>query len=126
LVFASHVALDSGTLFDWAPPDEQAAAANAFVTELFRMHAQVLEAALAVQSAQDAQHVAAHQATQIADPVGISEGDFILLEYSDLGLGALVPKLRTPRKGPFEVTQHVISIGIDWNVGTSSHREQFS
>jgi hypothetical protein len=37
----------------------------------------------------------------------IREGDNVLLEYLDLGLGALVPKIRTPRKGPFEVTQRV-------------------
>jgi hypothetical protein len=44
LGFASHADLDGGTLFDWAPPDEQAAAdppprTNAFVAELFRMQA---------------------------------------------------------------------------------------
>jgi hypothetical protein len=64
--------------------------------------------ALAVQLAQDAQHLAARQATaQNADPVEIREGDYVLLEYPDLGLGALVPKIRTPRKGAFEVTQRV-------------------
>jgi hypothetical protein len=41
-------------MFDWAPPDEQAAVdpparTNAFVAVLFHMHAQVLETALAVQ-----------------------------------------------------------------------------
>jgi hypothetical protein len=36
------------------------------------------------------------------DPVEIREGDYVLLEYSDLGLGALVPKIL-----PFEVTQRV-------------------
>jgi hypothetical protein len=49
----------------------------------------VLEAALAVQLAQDAQHLAARQAAQIAqiaDPVEIREGDYVLLEYPDLGL----------------------------------------
>jgi hypothetical protein len=39
LVFASHADLDRGILFDWAPPDEQAATdpparANAFLAEL--------------------------------------------------------------------------------------------
>jgi hypothetical protein len=80
---------------------------NAFVAELFRIQAQVLETALAVQLAQDAQHLAARQAAQIADPVEIREGDYVLWEYPDLGLGALVPKIRTPRKGPFEVTERV-------------------
>jgi hypothetical protein len=42
---------------------------NAFAAELFRMQAQVLETTLAVQLAQDAQHLAARQATQITDPV---------------------------------------------------------
>jgi hypothetical protein len=60
---------------------------------------------------QDAQHLAARQAAQIADPVEIREGDYVLLEYPDLGLGALVPKIRTPRKGPFEVTQIRIGYG---------------
>jgi hypothetical protein len=69
----------------------------------------VLETALAVQLAQDTQHLAARQAAQIADPVKIREGDYVLLEYPDLGLGALVPKIRKPRKGPFEVTQRVNS-----------------
>jgi hypothetical protein len=57
-------------LFGWAPPDEQAAArTNAFVAELFRMQAVVLETALAVQLAKGAQHLAARQATQIANPL---------------------------------------------------------
>jgi hypothetical protein len=94
------------------PPDEKAAVdpptrTNAFVAELFRMQAHVLETALAVQLAQDAQHLAARQAMQIADPMEICEGDYVLLEYSDLGLSVLVPKIRTPRKGPFEVMQRV-------------------
>jgi hypothetical protein len=102
-VFASHVDLDRGILFDWAPPDEQAAAAppartNAFIAELFRMQTQVLETALAMQLAQDAQHLAARQAKFLADPVAIREGDYVLLEYPDLGLGALVPKIRTPQR----------------------------
>jgi hypothetical protein len=42
---------------------------------LFRIQAQVLETALAVQLAQDAQHLAARRAAQIADPVEIREGD---------------------------------------------------
>jgi hypothetical protein len=67
----------------------------------------VLEAALVVQLALDAQHLAAHQGAQIADPVEIREDDYVLLEYPDLGLGALVPNIRRPRKGPFEVTQRV-------------------
>jgi hypothetical protein len=46
---------------------------------------------------------------EIADPVEICEGDYVLLEYPDLGLGALLPKIRTPRKGPFEITQRVNS-----------------
>jgi hypothetical protein len=112
LGFALHADLDRGILFDWAPPVEQAAAnpparTNAFVAELFHMQVQVLETALAVQLAQDAQHLADRQASQIADPVEIREGDYVLLEYPDLGLGALVSKIRTPRKGPFEVTQRV-------------------
>jgi hypothetical protein len=86
LVFASHADFDRRILFDWAPPDEQVAAdplarTNAFVVELFRMQAQVLETALAVQLAQDGQHLAVRQATQIADPVEIREGDYVLLEY---------------------------------------------
>jgi hypothetical protein len=112
LVFASHADLDRGILFEWATPDEQCAnnppaRTNAFVADLFRIQAQVLETALAEQLAQDAQHLAARQAAQIADPVEIREGDYVLLKYSDLGLGAVVPKIRTPRKGPFEVTQCV-------------------
>jgi hypothetical protein len=35
------------------------------------------------------------------------EGDYVLLEYPDLGLGELVPTFRMPRKGTFEVTQRV-------------------
>jgi hypothetical protein len=70
LVFASHADFDRGILFDWAPPDEQGT--NAFVAELFRMQAQVLETALVVQSLQDGQHLAARQTTQIADPVEIT------------------------------------------------------
>jgi hypothetical protein len=63
LVFASHADLDKGILFEWATPDEQSAhnppaRANAFVAELFRIQAQVLETALAVQLAQDAQQLA--------------------------------------------------------------------
>jgi hypothetical protein len=60
------------------------------------MQARVLEAALAVQLAQNAQHLAARRATQIADPVKTREGDYVLLAYPDLDLGALVPKIRTP------------------------------
>jgi hypothetical protein len=60
-----------------------------------------------VQLAQDAQHLAARQAAQIADAVEIQEGDYVLLDYRDLGLGTLVPKIRTPRRRPFEVTQRV-------------------
>jgi hypothetical protein len=71
------------------------------------MQAQLLEKALAVQLAQDAQHLAACRATQITNPVEIREGDYVLLEYPDLGLGALVPNIRTLRKGPFKVTQCV-------------------
>jgi hypothetical protein len=41
---------------------------NAFVAYLFRMQAQVLETALAVQLAQNTQHLAARQGAQIADP----------------------------------------------------------
>jgi hypothetical protein len=48
---------------------------NAFVAELFRI--QVLETALAVQLAQDAQHLASRQAAQIADLVEIREGDYV-------------------------------------------------
>jgi hypothetical protein len=112
LVFASHADLDRGILLEWAMPDEQSAnnppaRTNAFVAELLRIQAQVLETALAVQLAQNAQHLAARQATQIADPVAIRDGDYVLLEYPNLGLGALVPKIRTPRKGPFEITQRV-------------------
>jgi hypothetical protein len=79
LVFASHTDLDRGILFEWATPDEQAAAdptahTNDFIVELFRavllvilsggilsyfVQAQVLETALAVQLAQDAQQLAA-------------------------------------------------------------------
>jgi hypothetical protein len=87
LVFASHADSDRGILFDWAPPDDTAdppTRTNAFVAELFRMQAQVLETALAVQLAQGAQHLAARQATQITDPVEI-----LLLGYLDLNLGAL-------------------------------------
>jgi hypothetical protein len=78
LIFASYADLVKGIVFDWAPPDEQATAdpparTNAFVAEVFRMQAQVLETVLAVQLAQDAQHLAARQATQIA--VEIREGD---------------------------------------------------
>jgi hypothetical protein len=54
----------------------------------------VLETALAVQLAQDTQNLVARQAAQIADPVEIREGDYVLFEYLDLGLGALVPKIR--------------------------------
>jgi hypothetical protein len=95
LVFASHADLDRGILFERATPDEQfaydpPARMNAFVSELFRIQAQVLGTALAVQLAQDAQNLATRQAVQIADPVEIREGDYVLLEYSDLGLGALV------------------------------------
>jgi hypothetical protein len=80
LVFASHADLDRGILFEWATPEEQGAnnppsRANAFVADLFRVQAQVFEAALAVQLAQDAQHLAARQAAQIADPVEIREGE---------------------------------------------------
>jgi hypothetical protein len=64
----------------------------------------VLEIAFAMQLAQDVQHLAARQAAQIADPVEFHEGDYVLLEYPNLGQGGLVPKIRTPRKGPFEVT----------------------
>jgi hypothetical protein len=82
LVFASHADLNRGILFEWATPDEQTATdpparTNAFVAELFRIQAQVHESALAVQLAQDAQH-------QIADPVEIRKGDYVLLEYPDL------------------------------------------
>jgi hypothetical protein len=104
LVLASHADLDRGILFEWATPGEQfannpPARTNAFVADLFRIQAQVLETALVMQLAQDAQHLAARQAAQIADPVEIWEGDYVLLEYPDLGLGALIPKIRTPRKG---------------------------
>jgi hypothetical protein len=61
------------------------------------MQAQVLDTALAMQLAQDAQHLAVRQATQIADSVEIREGDYVLLEYPDLGLGALVQKKRLVR-----------------------------
>jgi hypothetical protein len=79
------------------PVAATSARTNTFVAELFRIHAQVLETALAVQLAQDAQHLAARQAAQIADLVEIREGDYVLL----------VPKIPIPRKGPFEVTQRV-------------------
>jgi hypothetical protein len=106
--------LDRGVLFEWATPDEQfannpPARTNAFVADLFRIQAQVLETALAVQLAQDAQHLPARQAAQIVDPVEIRKGDYVLLEYPDLGLGAPVPKIRTLRKRLFEVTQRVNS-----------------
>jgi hypothetical protein len=72
LVFASHTDLYRGILFDW--PDEKAATnpparTNAFVAELFRIQTQVLETALAMQLAQDAQHLAARQDAQIADTI---------------------------------------------------------
>jgi hypothetical protein len=72
--------LDRGILFEWATPDEQIAnnppaRTNAFVAELFQIQAQVLDTALTVQLAQDAQHLAARRAAQIADPVEIREGD---------------------------------------------------
>jgi hypothetical protein len=59
------------------------------------MQAKVLDTALAVQLAQDAQHFAARQGAQIANPVEIREGDYILLEYPDLGSGALVRNVRS-------------------------------
>jgi hypothetical protein len=48
LVFASYADLDRGILFEWATPDAQSAnnppaRMNAFVAELFRIQAQVLE-----------------------------------------------------------------------------------
>jgi hypothetical protein len=48
LVFAFHTDVDRGILFEWATPDEQTAnnppaRTNAFVAELFRIQAQVLE-----------------------------------------------------------------------------------
>jgi hypothetical protein len=43
-----------------------------------------------MQLAQDAQHLATRQAAQIADPVEIREGDYVLLEYPDLDLERLV------------------------------------
>jgi hypothetical protein len=65
-------------LFEWATPEEQGAnnppaRTNAFVADLFRVQAQVLETALAVQLAQDTQHLVARQAAQIAEPVEIRE-----------------------------------------------------
>jgi hypothetical protein len=85
LVLASHADLDRGILFEWATPEEQGAPArtNAFVTDLFRVQAQVLATALAVQQAQDTQHLAARQAARIADPVEIREGDYVLLDIID-------------------------------------------
>jgi hypothetical protein len=85
LVFASHADLDREILFEWATPEEQnanhpPARTNAFVADLFLVQAQVLETALAVQLAQDTQHLAARQAAKIADPVEIREGDYVLLE----------------------------------------------
>jgi hypothetical protein len=76
-------------VYEWATPEEQTAnnppiRTKAFVAKLFRIEAQVLETALAVQLAPDAQHLAARQAAQIADPVEIREGDYVLLKYPDL------------------------------------------
>jgi hypothetical protein len=61
LVFASHADLDRGILFEWAAPDEQTAnnppsRTSTLVAELLRIQAQVL---VAVQLAQDTQHLAA-------------------------------------------------------------------
>jgi hypothetical protein len=75
LVFASHADLDRGILFDWAPPNEQVAAdppvsANAFVAELFRVQAQVLETAFAMQLARNAQNLAAQSGYADCGSVG--------------------------------------------------------
>jgi hypothetical protein len=52
--------------------------------ELFHIQAQMLETPQAVHLTQNAQHLAARQGAQIADPVGIRESDYVLFEYLDL------------------------------------------
>jgi hypothetical protein len=72
LVFASHADLDGGILFEWATPEEQnanhpPARTNAFVADLFRVQAQVLETALAMQ-----QPASRGPSSRADRPVGVS------------------------------------------------------
>jgi hypothetical protein len=76
------------------------------------MQVQVLKTALAVQLAQDAQHPSARHATQIADPMEIRESDYVLLEYPDLGLRALVPKFRIRIRGLVSQRESEVNISL--------------
>jgi hypothetical protein len=68
---------------------------------------QLLATAEAHQRERDQNVLATHLLALPDDPVDIQVGSYVLMDYPKLASGRHIPKLRTPRKGPFLVVDRV-------------------